>query len=55
MKIVGISGSPTKSGNNERIIDYVLDIAKQKGHGAICNFLFGAFIGFPQFSDSDSN
>ncbi len=31
MKIIGISGSPRKDGNNERIIDYVLDIAKQKG------------------------
>ncbi|MCP3685616.1 MAG: flavodoxin family protein [bacterium] len=31
MKLVGISGSVNKKGNNEQIIDYVLDIAKQKG------------------------
>lgn len=31
MKIVGISGSPKNNGNNEKIIDYVLDIAKQRG------------------------
>jgi multimeric flavodoxin WrbA len=31
MKIVGISGSSKKDGNNEKIIDYVLDIAKQRG------------------------
>jgi len=30
MKIIGISGSPHKNGNNDKIIDYVLDIAKQK-------------------------
>ena len=39
MKIVGISGSPTKSGNNERIIDYVLDIAKQRGFITLRIFL----------------
>ena len=30
MKIIGISGSPNKNGNNEQIIDFVLDIAQQK-------------------------
>ena len=31
MKILGISGSPIKDGNNEKIIDYVLKKAKAKG------------------------
>ena len=31
MKIVGISGSPVKGGNNEQIIDYVLERVKEKG------------------------
>lgn len=31
MKILGISGSPTKEGNNEKIISVVLEIAGTKG------------------------
>ncbi|MCD5425851.1 MAG: flavodoxin family protein [Methanosarcinaceae archaeon] len=31
MKILGISGSPTKDGNNEKAINIVLDIAKNNG------------------------
>ncbi len=31
MKITGISGSPNAGGNNEKIIELVLDIAKEKG------------------------
>ena len=31
MKIVGISGSPVKNGNNERIIDYALSRAEKMG------------------------
>lgn len=32
MKLTGISGSPTKGGNNEKIIELALDIAEEKGH-----------------------
>ncbi len=31
MKILGISGSPVKNGNNEKAIDYALQKAKEKG------------------------
>jgi multimeric flavodoxin WrbA len=31
MKILGISGSPVKGGNNEKVMDYVLNKAKEKG------------------------
>ncbi len=31
MKVLGISGSPVKNGTNEKIIDYVLKKAKEKG------------------------
>lgn len=31
MKILGISGSPVKNGNNEKAIDYALARAKEKG------------------------
>jgi len=31
MKITGISGSPNVGGNNEKLIDMVLDIAKERG------------------------
>lgn len=31
MKILGISGSPVKNGNNEKAIDYALAKAKEKG------------------------
>ncbi len=32
MKITGISGSPNSGGNNEKIIDLALSIAKEKGY-----------------------
>lgn len=32
MKITGISGSPTSGGNNEKVIDLALDIAKENGY-----------------------
>ncbi|MBW2989333.1 flavodoxin family protein, partial [Candidatus Woesearchaeota archaeon] len=31
MKVLGISGSPVKGGNNEKAIRYALEIAKEKG------------------------
>lgn len=31
MKILGISGSPVKNGNNEKAVDYALNKAKEKG------------------------
>ena len=31
MRILGISGSPVKNGNNEKAIDFALSIAKKKG------------------------
>lgn len=31
MKITGISGSPNAGGNNEKLIDHALNIAKEKG------------------------
>lgn len=35
MKILGISGSPVKNGNNEKAIDYALQKAKEKGKCSI--------------------